>query len=212
MSCQRLFDFGRFGIRCAPELARASRPSVIKPEPTVDGAGHTVEPAPMMKRPYRIRIHGGNRGILTGGGEPLGARSRSTTVNPMTGMKTGPKTILLVEDDPQVREMGILVLRGGGYEVAAADSAAQAQKVWERHRGRIDLLFADMMIPNCSTGLELARRFRREKARLPVIITSGFGPEIAGDQAVELRGLTYLRKPFKAEELLRVVSRCVGGS
>jgi CheY-like chemotaxis protein len=126
----------------------------------------------------------------------------------VTGMKTGSKLVLLVEDDPQVREFALLVLRGAGYEVVVAETAAQAQRQWDRHGGKCDLLLADMMIPNCSTGLELARRFRRDNAALPVIITSGFGPEIAGDQAGELKSLVFLRKPFKPDELLKAVSAC----
>jgi CheY-like chemotaxis protein len=124
----------------------------------------------------------------------------------LAGMKTGSKLILFVEDDPQVRDFGLLILRGAGYQVAAAESSAQAQRLWDRQGGRFDVLVADMMIPNCSTGLELARRFRRDNTGLPVIITSGFGPEIAGDQAAELKSVMFLRKPFKPEELLKAVS------
>jgi two-component system, cell cycle sensor histidine kinase and response regulator CckA len=126
--------------------------------------------------------------------------------NRMPGMETGLKRVLLVEDDPQVRELGVLALRGGGYEVLSAENAAQAQRLWERQGGGIDLLVADMMIPNCSTGLELARRFRRDHPSLPVIIMSGFGPEIAGDQAPDLQALAYLRKPFRVDDLLRMVA------
>jgi DNA-binding NtrC family response regulator len=54
--------------------------------------------------------------------------------------------------------------------------------------------------------LELARQFKQEKPGLPVIVTSGFGPEIAGDQAAELQTLAYLRKPFSADELLKSVA------
>jgi CheY-like chemotaxis protein len=124
----------------------------------------------------------------------------------MSETRPGLKTILLVEDDPQVRDFMVLVLRGASYEVTSADSAAQAHEAWNRHRGQIDLLVTDMMIPTCSTGLELARQFKQEKSGLPVIVTSGFGPEIAGDQAAELRTLAYLRKPFSADELLKSVA------
>jgi CheY-like chemotaxis protein len=124
-------------------------------------------------------------------------------------MQTNRKTILFVEDDPQVREVGILAIRGGGYEVLSADCASQAEKLWAQHAGKIDVLVTDMMIPNCSTGLELALRFRADNPSLPVIITSGFGPEIAGDQAPELQVLSYLRKPFKPDELLRIVANAL---
>ena len=153
---------------------------------------------------------GDERGAMAEPGRPTGGRTgtglRETC---LPGMKTARKRVLLVEDDPQVREFGILALRGGGYEVLSADSASQAQRLWERQGGGIDLLVADMMIPNCSTGLELARRFRRDHPSLPVIIMSGFGPEIAGDQAPDLQALAYLRKPFKVDELLRMVANAL---
>lgn len=160
-----------------------------------------------MKRPHRIRITGGERGPAAEPVRPTDGRTgtglRGTC---LPGMKTALKRILLVEDDPQVREFGLLALRGCGYEVLSAESASQAQRIWGRQGGGIDLLVADMMIPNCSTGLELARRFRRDHPSLPVIIMSGFGPEIAGDQAPDLQALAYLRKPFKVDELLRIVA------
>jgi len=160
-----------------------------------------------MKRPDRIRILGGGRRVLTEAGRPLGSRAGDgLSVHRMAGTGPGLKTILLVEDDQQLRDFMLLVLRGAGYVVAAADSAAQAHEAWDRCRGQIDLLVTDMMIPTCSTGLELARQFRREKRGLPVIVTSGFGPEIAGDQTAELQTLAYLRKPFSADELLRTVA------
>jgi CheY-like chemotaxis protein len=195
---------GLRGIRCALENSGAllfrngeSPPANCRPQ---------LRPY-TMKRPHRIRILGGDHRGSTAVGKPPSTRLGSRVPdNRLPESKTARKTILLVEDDPHVREFGILALRGGGYEVVSADSASQARRIWERERGKIDVLVTDMMIPNCSTGLELARCFRQENAALPVIITSGFGPEIAGDQAMELQTLAYLRKPFKVEELLRVVS------
>jgi CheY-like chemotaxis protein len=160
-----------------------------------------------LKRPHRIRVSASRSCHPAPGTETRswfhpdhGTLGRAAETRPH------PSTILFVEDDPQVQDFGILILRGAGYNVATADSAAQALRVWERNAGQVDLLLTDMMLPVCSTGLELALRFRREKSRLPVIITSGFGPEIAGDEAKALEGLGYLRKPFTADELLEVVA------
>jgi CheY-like chemotaxis protein len=163
-----------------------------------------------MKRLNRLKAFDVDRSAHLQTVEPSLPRGRLLKAeHSVTGMKTASKLVLFVEDDPQVRDFGVLVLRGGGYEVVVAETAAQAQRLWERHGGKFDLLVTDMMIPNCSTGLELARRFRRDNAALPVVITSGFGPEIAGDQAGELKSLIFLRKPFKPDELLRIVSGCL---
>jgi len=125
----------------------------------------------------------------------------------------GLGTILLVEDDPVVREMASVVLCQSSYLVLPADSERQALRAWERFGKRIDLLLTDVLIPCRSTGAELARKFRRAKPKLKVVFTSGFGPEICvGDPT--MAGGWFLPKPFSAVALLRIVANCLnaGGS
>ena len=119
------------------------------------------------------------------------------------------KTILLVEDDIEVREITRAVLREFGYVVLTAESECQALWLWERHHLEIKLLITDMMIPNCATGLDLAKKLRADKPDLKVLITSGFSPEIGGDDTSFLTRTPFLQKPYTAQSLLDSVSRCL---
>jgi len=119
------------------------------------------------------------------------------------------RTILLVEDDLEVREITRAILREFGYVVLTAESECQALWLWERHHLEIKLLVADMMIPNCATGFDLAKKLRAQKPDLKVLITSGFSREIGGDDTAFLKRTPFLQKPYTAQALLDSVSRCL---
>ena len=131
----------------------------------------------------------------------------TTAVKPPGGLET----ILLVEDDFEVRDFACELLSRSGYFVLPADSERQALNAWKQFGKRIDLLLTDVMIPCRCTGADLARKFQRSKPNLRVIFMSGFGPEIcAGDPA--LASGWFLPKPFSPAALLRIVSKCLSGS
>ena len=119
-----------------------------------------------------------------------------------------PETILVVEDDLAVREMTCDILSQNGYLVLVAESEKQALKAWDRFARRIDLLLTDVLIPYRTTGLELARRFKRTKPNLKIVFTSGFGPEICSGVPTLTGGL-FLPKPFSAPALLRAIATCL---
>ena len=118
------------------------------------------------------------------------------------------ETILLVEDDAALREVTRELLRKNGYQVFTADSDSQTLQVWERFGHQIDLLLTDMLIPHRATGLDLAKKLKREKPALKVVITSGFGREI-GDRDPAFESAAFLQKPYTPEALLRVISDCL---
>jgi two-component system cell cycle sensor histidine kinase/response regulator CckA len=122
------------------------------------------------------------------------------------------KTILLVEDDIEVREITRAILRNFGYIVLTAESECQALWLWERHQLEIELLISDMMIPNCATGLDLAKKLRTQKPGLKVLITSGFSREIGGEDTAFLKRTPFLQKPYSAQALLESVNRCLQGA
>ena len=113
-------------------------------------------------------------------------------------------TILLVEDDPAVREVMRKILLNACYQVLTAESEAQALEIWERFNLQIELL-SDVMIPHRTTGLELAKKLRATKPDLKVIYTSGFGREIC-DRDPALTASSFLQKPFTPEELMIAVA------
>jgi DNA-binding NtrC family response regulator len=130
-----------------------------------------------------------------------------TTTEPPAGVET----ILVVEDDFEVRDFACEILSRSGYFVLPADSERQAVKAWKQFGKRIDLLLTDVLIPCRCTGADLARKFQRTKANLRVIFMSGFGPEIcAGDPA--MASGWFLPKPFSHAALVRIVSKCLSGS
>ena len=116
-------------------------------------------------------------------------------------------TILLVEDDTVAREWTRDLLRRSGYQVLTADSEKEASTIWQKHAGRIDLLLTDVMIPNQTTGVELARRFRATKPQLKVVYISGFGREIGHGDTSFLSEAPYLLKPVSPTALRKTISQ-----
>src|SRR5439155_19723923 len=82
-------------------------------------------------------------------------------VGPRPEVRGGHETILLVEDEPVLRELARTILKDYNYEVIEASCGAEAIQVWEGHQGRIDLLFTDMVMPHGMSGRELAEELRR---------------------------------------------------
>src|SRR5213594_1202791 len=80
-----------------------------------------------------------------------------------TRFQARPGTILLVEDDPAIRELTRVVLRRSGFNVLVADSDIQAQWIWSRQRYLIHRLLADIRIRNQASALQLAKRFQRKR-------------------------------------------------
>ncbi len=114
----------------------------------------------------------------------------------MTGKK-----ILLVEDEAAIREMTMMALERGGYEVIEAEDTQQAERILTD--GLPDLVLLDWMLPSGS-GIELARRMRRDEytREVPIIMLTA-----RSDEDDRIRGLDsgaddYVTKPFSPRELM----------
>ena len=126
-------------------------------------------------------------------------------VAPPAAVGRGHETILLVDDEPAVRELAWLILQEYGYRVLQAESVTSALEIWRWHSHRIALLLTDLLLPDDLTGLELAARLRAEKPALKVIVMSGLNPGIHGPDPRELAGVDFLHKSFSPEALGRMV-------
>jgi len=122
-------------------------------------------------------------------------------------LNSGTETILVVEDEALVRTSSCRILQRAGYRVFEAGSAADALKLWAEHRGRIDLVFTDVIMPGGMTGRDLAEQLRRDRADLKVIFTSGYSSDLLGHNFVRTATNFFLQKPFEAAELIRVVDQ-----
>ncbi len=120
----------------------------------------------------------------------------------------GSESVLLVEDDPSVRAVTRAILERAGYQVLATATGSEAIEVSDRG-DPIDLLLTDMVLPGGISGSELARRLRRQRPVLRVLVFSGYSAEIAGRDLGLESGSHFLQKPCTAVELLTKVRACL---
>ncbi|MGH7670840.1 MAG: PAS domain S-box protein, partial [Gemmatimonadaceae bacterium] len=122
----------------------------------------------------------------------------------------GTETVLLVEDDDGVRRIASATLTQLGYRVLEASAAAEALSTVERHRGVIDLLITDIVMPG-GNGRALAEAVLAMSPRIPVLFMSGYGDESLIRHGVLESGIAYIAKPFEGSALARKVREVLDG-
>jgi PAS domain S-box-containing protein len=137
-------------------------------------------------------------------------------VKPVSGEQKGSETILLVEDQPQVRELARLALSEKGYTLLVTSSPEDAESACSKHGAEVHLLLTDLILPGIS-GRELARRLTARHPKMRVLYMSGYTYNImakgpAQDGLLE-DGMAFLQKPFTpsalAEKVREVLDRSV---
>lgn len=112
----------------------------------------------------------------------------------------GTETVLLVEDDSEVREVVVAMLEGLGYHVLMAGHGDQACEIAAHHSGPIDLLITDVLMPGM-TGPELAEALLARHPDLAVVFISGYAPDSVHLHGVSEHESDFLAKPFSAGSL-----------
>jgi signal transduction histidine kinase/CheY-like chemotaxis protein/HAMP domain-containing protein len=112
----------------------------------------------------------------------------------------GNETILLIEDEPSLRDMVRRALTATGYTVIAAADGAEGIRLSEQRSEPVDLVLTDMILPGMS-GRELSAEFRRRLPGLPIIIMSGYTGETYPALEALPEGVGYLEKPFSLADL-----------
>lgn len=126
--------------------------------------------------------------------------SSESLVAPVTA-DTGSETVLLVEDEDEVRKVLHQVLIGKGYRVFQAGSGEEALAISRLHRGAVHLLLTDITMPRMK-GTELANRLLAERPQTRVIFMSGYNEErLSGGEST----WTCLQKPFSPQTLTQIV-------
>jgi len=115
-----------------------------------------------------------------------------------------PKTVLIVDDNTEVREVMAVIVDSLGYEVLTAGDAAGALELIRSHCG-IDLLVSDIVMSGGVNGFELARQARVLRPGLPVLLMSGYP---AG--SVEKCNFPILQKPYRREHLAMHIRAALG--
>jgi CheY-like chemotaxis protein len=122
------------------------------------------------------------------------------------GFETSPRqeTILVVEDDDDVRAYTVDCLRELGYRVLEAHDGPSALRLLERQEGPVDLLFTDVVMP-AMTGRELADEARKQQPRIRVLYTSGYTRNAIVHSGRLDPGVDMIAKPFTFEALAEKV-------
>lgn len=132
----------------------------------------------------------------------------ATPESAMTGVqpdiRAGHETVLLVEDNEQVRTLARTVLTRNGYTVIEAADADEALRVVAQHAGPPDLLLTDVVMPGTS-GRLLAQRLSEEYPDLSVLYMSGYTDDAVVHHGVLAPGVAFLQKPFTPATLSRAV-------
>lgn len=116
-------------------------------------------------------------------------------------------TILVVEDEPGVRQLAAESLEGCGYRVMQAVDARAAAPMLERES--IDLLVSDVVMPGGMSGLDLAEEVRRRYRNLPILLTTGYA-EAINRVAAQGQKFELLQKPFRPSDLAAKVHHILG--
>lgn len=145
--------------------------------------------------------------VRVSSGDPEGARPQSKISS--DGLPVGQgERILVVEDEPTIRELVVETLEGLGYTVIAAGNAAEALDVIRADR-EIDLLFTDIVMPGSRDGVDLAEAVRTQQPDVPVLFTSGYAGRSPG--RAWPRGVPLLQKPYRIGALARAIRSCLDG-
>ena len=128
-----------------------------------------------------------------------------------TPMPKTPRTVLIVEDNPQVRTLSERILRKQDLVVFAVESAEAALALPADHLARVDLLLTDVMLPGMH-GRDLFARLSPRFPRMKVIFMSGYSEQILEKQEVAEGTVGFLQKPFTATSLTNLVAESLGRS
>ena len=126
-----------------------------------------------------------------------------------THAKGGSESILLVEDDPGVRDLSASTLLGAGYRVTVARDGIEAQEV-AAAKGPFDLLITDVVMPRMG-GRAMAQALQDRQPGLKVLYVSGYTENAIVHHGVLEQGLHFLQKPFMASALKQKVREVLDG-
>jgi len=123
----------------------------------------------------------------------------------------GSETILFVDDDDMVRNIGVKTLQMRGYKVLEARSPKEALDISARYQGPIHLLLTDVVMPEMD-GAKLVTRLETQRPEMIVLYMSGYTDNAILHRGVLPKGTKFLQKPFAPESLARKVRDVLDGS
>jgi two-component system, cell cycle sensor histidine kinase and response regulator CckA len=125
--------------------------------------------------------------------------------------KPAVKTILFVDDEAGLRSLIREILEDACYLVLEAKSGTEALEIWQTHRGQVDLLLTDLVMPGGIHGDVLARQMLQDNPGLKVILTSGSILDCNLNERLVKSEFYFLPKPYQPDGLLDAIQQCLNG-
>ena len=137
------------------------------------------------------------------------AEESAVTGPPVPTAEPRRPTILLVEDDPDVRRMVQRMLERGGMRVVSVETGLEALARWQ-DIAPVDLVLTDLVMPGGMSGIEMAHDLQSIAPGLRVVYTSGYDPEYDSHGGLLEPGVNFIPKPASADTILAVIRRQLG--
>jgi two-component system cell cycle sensor histidine kinase/response regulator CckA len=119
-------------------------------------------------------------------------------------MAFGTETLLLVDDEEFVRDLGVRILSHAGYTVLTAANGKEALDVYLRNKDKIELVILDLIMPEMG-GVQCLQELLNSNPLAKVIVASGFSVEGPAKEALESGALAFVNKPYKVQQILKAV-------
>ena len=137
----------------------------------------------------------------------LGARDSSLD----SPLPRGAETVLLVDDEASVRDVGRQLLSTHGYQVLEAVTGEAALELLDDPNRRVDLVILDFIMPGMG-GRRCLQQLQTRTPELPVIIASGYSAEATSDELLAMGARAFVGKPYQARTLLELVRKVLDGA
>jgi two-component system cell cycle sensor histidine kinase/response regulator CckA len=134
----------------------------------------------------------------------LERKDETAALSPETKVVPGFETILLVDDEPFIRDVGNAILGKLGYNVIVAESGREALKAIEHERENIHMIILDMIMPEMSGG-EVFDRIKEIQPRAKVLLSSGYSVNTQAQEILDKGCDGFIQKPFKIEDLSKKI-------
>jgi CheY-like chemotaxis protein/nitrogen-specific signal transduction histidine kinase len=164
-----------------------------------------------------VKNHGGlinvyselNRGTTFTLYFPALEASSSKPLEKKAALATGRETILLVDDEAVIIEVGQALLSSLGYRVLTAGSGREALKCYQEERRSVDLVILDMILPEMDGG-EIFDRLKQLNPEIKVLLSSGYSLNLQAAQIMERGCRGFIQKPFTLQELSQKIREILG--
>jgi PAS domain S-box-containing protein len=137
---------------------------------------------------------------------PVIEREADTEIRPKPVMPTGSESILFVDDEKSLVDLGLQILKRLGYDVTTRTSSVEALELFITQPDKFDLVITDMTMPNM-TGDELAANLMEIRADIPVILCTGYSERISKDKAHAIGIKEFVLKPIIMRDMAITVRK-----